>query len=383
VNQIIPAALFGSRLKRRESASGIRKRMPWVGAAALVSGMVLVPPAIASAEADPTAGYAGVAGDTLNVDGSYGGNRITIVPAAYGRVRVTDENHPILPGGDCIAITDHEVECGLSGTPTGLDVDGHEGADTIINLLPTSSKTRARLHGGSGNDVVYGGPGVQWVNGGLSPDDLAANQGKPENGNDQLFGGCAQECADGGDLLEGSDGDDSLTGGPGNDELRGGLGLDTYAGGSGQDMVSYADKGVRVQASLNGVADDGIAGEQENIPNDVEDIYGGRSADVLVGNDADNTLNGGPGSGGDVIYGHGGNDWLYGGAGADKLYGDYNTPDLIYGNDYLYGGADGDRLVGDRGADHAREYDYDTGTDTCQSMEFEDYDKCEAELPWP
>ncbi|GAA3148532.1 hypothetical protein GCM10010486_12740 [Nonomuraea roseoviolacea subsp. carminata] len=362
---------------------GMRKKMPWIGAAALASGMVLVSPAAANADVDPTAGHVGVAGKTLTIDGSYGGNRITIAPAAYGRVRITDENYPLVPGGDCIAVTDHEVECGLSGTPTGLDVDGHAGADTIINLLPTSNKTSARLYGGSGNDVIYGGPGVQWINGGLSPDDLRANQGKPENGNDQLFGGCAQQCADGDDLLEGSDGNDSLSGGPGNDDLRGENGVDTYAGGSGEDVVSYADKGVQVQASLNGVADDGIAGEQENIPDDVEDIYGGWSADIIVGNDADNTLNGGPGSGGDVIYGHGGNDWLYGGAGADKLYGDYNNSDLTYGNDYLYGGADGDLLVGDRGADHAREYDYDSGTDTCQSMEFEDYTKCETVLPWP
>ncbi|MFC4010023.1 calcium-binding protein [Nonomuraea purpurea] len=136
-----------------------------------------------------------------------------------------------------------------------------------------------------------------------------------------------------------------------------------------------------MQASLNGVADDGIAGEQENIPSDVEDIYGGRSADVLVGNDGDNMLDGGPG--GDTLYGHGGNDTLHGGAGVDKLYGDYNDTGMNYGNDYLYGGADGDLLVGDRGSDHAREYTYDTGRDTCQSMEFEDYQKCEVTQAWP
>ncbi|SEG78213.1 Hemolysin-type calcium-binding repeat-containing protein [Nonomuraea solani] len=353
-----------------------------IGAAALAAGMVLASPITAGAAAAPPATYASVVGDTLNVDGNYESNHITITPAAYGRVRIADANNPTLPGGDCIDITDHEVECGLSGTPTGLDVDGHEGADTIINLLPTSNKTQARLHGGSGNDVIYGGPGVQWLNGGLSPDDLAANQGRPDTGNDKLFGGCAQECADSGDLLEGSDGNDGLTGGPGNDDLRGGIGVDTYAGGSGRDVVSYADKGVRVQASLNNVADDGIAGEQENLPNDVEDIYGGRSADVLTGNDADNTLNGGPG-GGDALYGNGGSDTLYGGSGVDKLYGDYKDSAMTYGNDYLYGGADGDLLVGGWGIDHSREYDYDTGTDTCQSVESEDHDKCEAVLPWP
>ncbi|MEU7838597.1 MULTISPECIES: calcium-binding protein [unclassified Nonomuraea] len=391
MNQIVPAAPFGSPAKRKTAANtreqavrtakrGTRKRMPWIGAAALLSGMVLVSPAVARADTDPAAGYAGVVGTTLNIDGSYGANRITITPAAYGRVRVADENYPIMPLGDCIAVTANEVECGRSGTPTGLDVDGHEGADTIINLLPTSSRTHARLYGGSGNDVIYGGPGVQWINGGLSPDDLATNRGKPDTGNDQLFGGCAQECADGGDLLEGSDGNDSLTGGPGNDDLRGGVGVDTYAGGSGQDVVSYAEKGEPVKASLNGVADDGIAGEQENIPNDVEDIFGGYKADVLVGNDGDNTLNGGPG-GGDVIYGHGGQDYLYGGSGVDKLYGDYNDTGMTYGNDHLYGGADGDLLVGDRGIDHAHEYTYDTGADSCRSVEYEDQDKCEAKLP--
>ncbi|MFC4010022.1 hypothetical protein ACFOY2_22530 [Nonomuraea purpurea] len=140
-----------------KTTRGMRKRLSGIGAAAPAAGMVLASPAIARADVDPTdptTTHVGVVGDTLTVHGRYGDNYITIVPGDRGRVRVTDKNYPILPGGDCIDITDNEVECGLSGTPKGLHVDGHAGADTIINLLPTSSKTQARIYGGSGNDVI-------------------------------------------------------------------------------------------------------------------------------------------------------------------------------------------------------------------------------------
>jgi Ca2+-binding RTX toxin-like protein len=239
------------------------------------------------------------------------------------------------------------------------------------------------MFGGAGDDVLYGGPGVQWISGGLSPNDLRLNGGNPDKGNDRLFGGCEQQCADAGDLIEGSDGNDGLDGGPGNDEFRGGPGTDTYVGGIGnRDMVTYAEHVVPVNASLNGVADDGARGELENLPNDVEDLYGGWSNDTLIGNASDNTLDGGP-SGSDTLIGMNGVDWLYGGPGGDELYGDFNNANRLGMDDYLYGGPGYDLLVGEWGYDHAREHEYDEGYDTCQSTEFVDYDDCERILPWP
>ncbi|WP_084324364.1 calcium-binding protein [Hyphomonas polymorpha] len=75
-------------------------------------------------------------------------------------------------------------------------------------------------------------------------------------------------------------------------------------------------------------------------------------ADVLYGDDADNTVNGGDGD--DTIYGEAGDDVLQGGTGNDTLYGDD-------GDDTLLGGDGDDVLIGGAGIDT---YDGGAGNDT-------------------
>jgi Ca2+-binding RTX toxin-like protein len=347
----------------------------WLAAVPVAGLTLALPPSAHAATTDPndpTAGWAGVAADgTLTF---YAGiasleNHITISPAPNGAVRIVDDNYPIFAIQDCIMWSDHEAECGRSSTITGLFVDTHQSDDTIINLIPTKNLIHAKLYGGSGNDVIYGGPGSQQVFGGLSPDDLRNNRGVPENGNDQLFGGCPVSCADGNDNLWGSDGNDSLNGGPGNDTLQGGFGVDTYVGGSGDgDAVSYADHGDSVNVSLDDVANDGRAGELENVPSDVENLYGGGGFDVLVGNFGRNALYGG--ASGDRLDGLEGSDWLEGGSGNDAIYGGQD-------DDIMFGGTGDDTLIGGLGFDKAREY-VGEGNDTCQAAI---HDNCERVLP--
>jgi serralysin len=74
----------------------------------------------------------------------------------------------------------------------------------------------------------------------------------------------------------------------------------------------------------------------------IENAIGGRGADTITGNSADNELTGL--KDGDKLYGHDGNDTLYGGAGRDVLWGHA-------GNDQLFGGSDDDRLIGGYGDD--------------------------------
>jgi Ca2+-binding RTX toxin-like protein len=76
----------------------------------------------------------------------------------------------------------------------------------------------------------------------------------------------------------------------------------------------------------------------------IENAIGGSGSDHIYGNEADNTLQGGSGTGADTIEGKGGDDDLYGDGGTDFLYGGDD-------NDNLYGGDDNDKLYGESGDD--------------------------------
>ena len=121
----------------------------------------------------------------------------------------------------------------------------------------------------------------------------------------------------GSDSLTGSTGNNQLNGGNGGDTLDGGTGTDTLIGGAGADTVSYALRSLPVTVDLDGIADDGEAGENDSIAADIEDIIGGLGADILTGDLVANTLTGGAGD--DTIEGGEGSDVLLGGAGADIL----------------------------------------------------------------
>ena len=122
----------------------------------------------------------------------------------------------------------------------------------------------------------------------------------------------------------GDDGDDVVIGGPGTDTLFGGTGFDT---------ASYETHPTAVTASLDGVANDGSPGENENVD---------PSFEKLLGSDGNDQLTGGPND-----------DFLAGGLGADQLLG-------LGGNDHLQGGPDSDVLDGGPGLDLA---DYSEHTD--------------------
>lgn len=119
--------------------------------------------------------------------------------------------------------------------------------------------------------------------------------------------------------LDAGPGDDVLVGGPGDDVLSPGYGVvpgsherlgdaDILRGGPGRDTVSYNARSIGttypVVVSQNGRADDGYAGEHDNIADDIEVIEGARLDDNIVGGPAANTLRGFNGQ--DKIYARGG-----------------------------------------------------------------------------
>jgi hypothetical protein len=111
--------------------------------------------------------------------------------------------------------------------------------------------------------------------------------------------------------------------------LSAGSGPDVYAGGDGEDSVlDYTGRSAPVNITLDGQADDGQAGEGDNVGTDVEDATGGSAADTIVGSASDNELAGGGGDdaiaggdGNDGLFGQGGRDTVDGGAGRDRIDG--------------------------------------------------------------
>lgn len=226
----------------------------------------------------------------------------------------------------------------LSGASTLL---GGSGADTIIgdaqaNVIDGGPGNDV-LSGRGGNDTVRGDVGTDKLNGGSGSDRLLGGAGADSllggDGDDLLRGDEATDMTGGNDVLDGGAGDDDEFGHRGNDVFNQGTtanGQDLLVGGAGTDRASYALRSGAVKLSLNGVYDDGAAGEGDRIGGDVEDLTGGKGADTITGNGLANLLTGGPGK--DVLNGLGGNDTfqaldglidsLFGGTGTDRAHRD-------------------------------------------------------------
>ena len=206
-------------------------------------------------------------------------------------------------------------------------VYGEEGNDT--------------LHGSAVEDSFYGGPG----------DDVATGGG----GNDYLVAGT------GADRLDGGSGNDTigdftpeeLAPPPAQDQ-------DVFTGGDGHDRLEYRGRSAPQTFTFDGVPNDGVAGENDNVGTDFEELYtgagndtvtlpaGGFTAytgagdDLIVGGSGDDTIHGGPGTdlidggaGADWIMGGGGNDYLVGGPGFDHIIGDDSFPPNDSGDDFI------------------------------------------------
>lgn len=181
--------------------------------------------------------------------------------------------------------------------------------------------------------------------------------------------------SDGNDRVDLSDPLFALAGtvstGDGSDTIVPGRGADSISGGTGVDLVTYENRtsAQPVTVTIDGVANDGAAGEGDNVRTDVENVAGGASNDDLTGSTANNQLWGMAGDdelegnlgidrltggdGNDSMAGSGGSDLLWGGNGDDDLrgHGGQDTLRGEAGNDALNGGSDNDTYDGGTGND--------------------------------
>jgi Ca2+-binding RTX toxin-like protein len=220
----------------------------------------------------------------------------------------------------CTVVSPVEVAC----APAPLLVVRVLGGDDDIDARELAG---ARL-------TVAAGAGADQLDGTALGDELAG-----EAGDDTLFAFAGDDRLDGGpgnDALHDDAGSDAVLGGDGDDRWIAGPGGDVFAGGPGSDTADYGARTTPLTITLDGLADDGEAGEGDAVGTDVEGVHGGSGADHVAGNEFDSRLRGGAGD--DVIVAGPGEDRVEGDEGNDTIDtrdGRYDSVDCGPGTDVL------------------------------------------------
>ncbi len=186
--------------------------------------------------------------------------------------------------------------------------DGGAGVDEIT--VDKSVAKSLTLSGGDGDDILFGGSGVNTLMGGAGNDQLTGGPMGDTisggDGDDSIVGAGGDDNLDGGDgddQIRGDDGNDIITGGPGDDDLSGGLDMDTISGNEGNDHISGGPEGDTSTNILHG--------------NDGDDaIEAGGAGDMIFGDAGNDILNGNMGP--DIIHGGTGDDMILAGAGTTR-----------------------------------------------------------------
>jgi Ca2+-binding RTX toxin-like protein len=212
-------------------------------------------------------------------------------------------------GNDTILGGDGDDQIQGNGTPSEELLTGETDNDLILGGAGNDT-----IFGEVGNDTVYGGDGNDRILGFTSTNDTKQTLNSGETDNDFLYGGT------GNDSLYGQLGNDYIDGGAGADMMVGGVGVgdDIYVVNSPNDIAfEQANEGTdTVLSNINYL-----------LNSDVENLYllgsdeingtGNKLNNLIVGNSADNILDGVTGA-----------DTIIGGVGNDIYYVD-NTADVV------------------------------------------------------
>ncbi|MCZ4609920.1 hypothetical protein O3S80_40365 [Streptomyces sp. Lzd4kr] len=230
---------------------------------------------------------------TLTVEAAQGVVHNDIFLSTFGEfIVVQDFAAPVesLAGSVCSSLEQNRIRCAKASIGA-IYVRTYDGNDSV-NLISLGNRGQfTRVEGGPGDDHLSGSAGAETLYGGAGDDALYGR-----NGNDILYGG---------DVFSSGSAD----------------GSDTFIGGSGQDAVFYSRRGSGVTVTTgDNLANDGAAGENDNVLQDVEQVVGSQQDDHLTG--AAGVANRLFGSGGnDVLDGNDGDslDYLNGGAGSPAV----------------------------------------------------------------
>lgn len=344
---------------------------------------------VASGGAGNDSFFMGAGNDTVNggeghdiLWGESGTNQITGGPGNDGGTINADDDYQGGDGTDWAHFSnatsgvtvslDDVANDGMAGASANIhsDVENVFGSpyDDVIN----GSSENNYLAGWSGNDHLQAGEGSDvyagdagndtFADSSLDPDNFAGGadhdsinyfdrsadlnisiDGNPNDGeagendnvNDEIE---SVNLGTGNDVFTGSagsnfvvagDGNDIVDLGEGNDNVVPGSGNDVIIGGPGHDGVGYNERNEDINVSFDDVANDGIAGETDNVGTDFESIQGGNGNDTITGSPANEYLSGNGGN--DTIRGNGGADYLMGSYGDDSLFGRDGV-----GDDYIW-----------------------------------------------
>ena len=303
------------------------------------------------------AATASISGSQVVVNAGAGESNNLYVSDVGPNIRIQDTGSGVTlsPGAGCSSGPSGSVNCPSAGI-TLVNVSMGDGNDDLISTSAeavtvdggadndeiTTGGAADTLNGGDGNDALDGGLGSDTLNGGadtLDPywnggdwilyqsrsasitADLAGNGGDGQAGENDTIGSDVEH-------LVGGSGNDTLTGNAGQNAFVGGGGADVMRGAEGKDWAIYWDHPAGVNVSLDGVANDGYAGENDNVESGIENIVGDSGPDTLTGDDGANGLY--PMSGNDTMNGAGGDDEMYGSSGADVFNGGAGSDTATY-----------------------------------------------------
>jgi serralysin len=275
--------------------------------AALATALALAACGIAGASASPAAAdWPSCLGEPATIVGTEGND--TIAGTSRDDVIVGLGGDDVITSGGSSEL---DLICGGDGNDSVIVTTGGDG------FFPFNA---AAVSGDAGDDRIQGSRDTFVVaDYESSPQPVTVDLGAGTEsgwGNDTLVRVTAVEGSPHDDVLSGSDasdglygeaGDDTIAGLGGGDYLSGGSGTNSIDGGAGRDWLDDWDAPTGVHVNL---AKGTAAGWGEDTLRSIEQVYGSKHADTLVG-----------GAGADRLDGLGGNDRLYGQAGKDHLDG--------------------------------------------------------------
>jgi Ca2+-binding RTX toxin-like protein len=260
-------------------------------------------------------------------------NRLYLLFAPSG-YRLIDLGAAITAGSGCSSLSSSEVFCAVDPFAESPTIDILLGDQSDFASVAGTYSDEITVDGESAADELELGAGCELVFDG--PCDIV------------LLGGL---------------GDDMLRVVPGPFRMDGGPGGDSMGGGG---IVDYSMRVNPVMVDGDGVADDGEAGEGDNVGDGFIRVLGGSAGDTFaggvnaLGGDGNDTFTaGGNGhsfdgqAGDDVCLGSATFDFCEGGPGADKLTGGGAADDLFGGSgaDTIHGGPGRDGIFAGSGND--------------------------------